>query len=70
MVERREELPDVRLQDITIAAGELLAAVHGGVGAFALAAGVAVEDERPLEDRLQHACQGVMHDPIPDMGRR
>ncbi len=68
MVDRREELADVGLEDVTITAGKLLAAVHGGVGAFALAAGVAVEDERPLEDRLQHPGQGVMHDTIPERG--
>ena len=68
VVDRREELADIRLQDVAVTAGELLAAVHGGVGALALAAGVAVVDERPLEDRLQHAGQGVMHDPVPERG--
>ena len=55
-------------ENVTVTAGKLLAPVHGGVGAFPLAAGVAVEDERSLEDRLQHAGQGVMHDTIPERG--
>ena len=57
-----------RFENVTVTAGKLLAPVHGGVGAFPLAAGVTVEDERPLEDRLQHPGQGVMHDTIPERG--
>ena len=64
-----KELLDVGLQDVAEAAGELLAAVHGGVRAFALATGVGIDNERPLENRLQHAGQGVVDDPIPVRGR-
>ena len=45
VVQRREELLDVGLQDVAETAGELLAAVHGGVRAFALATGVGVGNE-------------------------
>src|SRR5271165_1609268 len=55
-------------ENVTVTANKLLPPVHGGVGAFPLAAGVTVEDERPLEDRLQHPGQGVMHDTIPERG--
>src|SRR5271166_2147196 len=68
VVDGWEELADIRLENVTVTAGKLLAPVYGGVGAFPLAAGVAVEDERPLEDRLQHAGQSMMHHPVPERG--
>jgi hypothetical protein len=49
MIDRREELADVGLEHVAEAAGERLAAVDGGMRPLALAAGVAVEDERVLE---------------------
>ncbi len=69
VIQRRKELLHVGFQDIAKTAGELLAASHGGVRAFALAAGVGVGDERPLVDRLQHVDQGVVDHPIPIRGR-
>ena len=69
MVDGGEEFPDIGLQDIPVTTGKLLAAIHGGVGPLSLAAGVAVEDERPLEDRLEYAGQGVMHHPVAEWRR-
>lgn len=69
VVQRREELLDVGLQDVAVAAGELLAAAHGGVRAFARATGVGIRDERLLVDRLQHVHEGVVNDAIPVRGR-
>jgi hypothetical protein len=68
VIHRGEILADIRLEDVAAASGELLAAVHGGVRALPLAAGVAVEDERSLEDRFQDAGQGMMDDTIPERG--
>ena len=68
VVQRREELLDVGLEDVAETAGELLAAIHGGVRAFALATGVGVGNERPLEDRLQHARSGRGGRPDPGTG--
>ena len=68
MVDRGKILADIRLEDVAEASGELLAAVHGGVRALALAAGETVVDERPLEDRFKDAGQGVMDDTIPERG--
>ncbi len=62
-------LANIRFENVAVTTGKQLAAVHGVHGAFPLAAGVAVEDERPLENRLQHPGQGVMHDTIPERGR-
>jgi hypothetical protein len=49
-----------------VPASECLAAVDGGVGTFPLAAGEAIEAKRSLEDRLEDACQGVMHNPVSE----
>ena len=65
MVDRREELADVVLQDILVPAGKPLAAVDGGVGTFPLAASVAVEAKRSFKDRLKNFRQGVMNATIP-----
>ena len=68
VVDGRKELADVGLQDILVPASECLAPVRCGVGPFPLAAGVAVEAKRSLEDRLEDACQGVMHNPVSERG--
>ena len=66
VVDGREVFPHIGLQDIRVTPGELLAAVHRGMGAFAFAAGVAVEDEGSLEDGLEDAGQSVMDDTIAE----
>jgi hypothetical protein len=55
VIQRREELLDVGLENIAEAPGELLATLNGGVRPFALATGIGVGNERPLEDRLVRA---------------
>jgi hypothetical protein len=69
VIQRREEFLDVGLQHVAKTAGKLLAAVHGGVRAFALATGVGIRNERPLVNRLQHVDEGMVDDPIPVRGR-
>ena len=54
----------VALQHIAEAAGELLAAVQGAVGALAHPVGIAVVDEAALEDRLDDVAQGMVHHPV------
>jgi hypothetical protein len=68
VVHRREKLRHVGLQDVAAAAGEVLAAVHGRVGVFALATGVGVGQEGALEERLQHLSQGVVDDAVAVRG--
>ena len=68
MVNTREVFLDVALQHIAMAAGEGSEAVHGGMSAFALATGVAIEKEAALEDRFEEAAQGVMHHPVAERG--
>src|SRR5262245_17463663 len=68
MIQRGKELLHVGLQHMAEAAGEVLAAAYGGVGALALAAGVGIANERPLVDRLQDVDDGVVDDPIPVRG--
>ena len=40
------------------------------MGAFSRTAGVAVEDHRALEERLQDRAQGVMRHPVPEIRGR
>ena len=58
MIDSREELLDVALQNVPIPAGKRLAAIQRSVGALAHPVGVAVMDETALESgsiRLQRA---------------
>jgi hypothetical protein len=64
VIHRREELLDVRLENVTVPAGEFLTAIDGGVRSLPLAARIGVADERPLEYRLQRAGQCVMDDAV------
>ena len=66
VVDRREELLDVALQDVAVAAGERRAAVEGAVRALADAVGVAVGDEAALEDRLDEVAQRVVDDAVAE----
>ncbi len=68
VIDRREELPQVTFQDVAVRASEVLKAVHGGVRSLAFAAGIAVVDERPLEDWFQHVAQRVMDHAIAERG--
>ena len=52
VIDAGKELPHVALQDVGVAAGEPLAAIQRAVRALADAVGVAISDERALEERL------------------
>ena len=69
MVDRGEEARDVALERVIEAAREGRGAAHRGVVALAAAAGVGVLDEAPLEERLDHAHDRVVHHAVPE-GRR
>ena len=62
MIQRRKELADVGRQDVTKAAGEMLRAVHGGVGSLAFSTSIRIGNKATLENRLQDAGQGMMDD--------
>ena len=64
MIHRWEELADIGLEYIPEATGKILAAINGRMGSLSLAARIGIANERRLEDRLQHTCQGVMDDAI------
>jgi len=68
VVNGREELPDVALEDVGEAAGEFLAAVQRPVGAFADPVGVGIGNERALKEGLDDPYQGVVDDPVPEGG--
>lgn len=70
VVHRREEFPDVGLEDVAEPAGVMLAAVHGSMGALPLPAGVRVGEEAALEQRSQDVGQGVVDHPGPGTGPR
>ncbi len=68
MVHRIEELFDIELQR-PARASEVFADLsskyfetpHGGMRPLPFAAGIAIEDERTLEDRQQHSVNRMMH---------
>ncbi len=70
VVDAGKELAHIALQDIGVAAGKLLGAVQGAVGAFADPVGVRISDEAALEDRLDQVAQGVVDDPVAERGGR
>ena len=49
MVDGGKVALDVELEDVGVALRPALIAIHGGVGAFAPAAGVGVEDEGTVQ---------------------
>jgi hypothetical protein len=69
-IEAGEELPDVTLQEVPVAAGKTLGTVQGAVGALANPVGIGVWDEQPLEDRLDQIAQSMVHHPIAEGGGR
>lgn len=68
MIDRGEELHDICLQHVGIAAGKLGAAIQGGMSTFAGAAGVGIMDEAGFPDGFNDMAQGMMHHPIPEGG--
>ncbi len=68
MVNRGKILLDVALQHIRILTTERSEPVHRLMRSLALSAGIGIEDERPVEERLDHITQGVMHHPITIRG--
>jgi hypothetical protein len=70
VVHRGKEPDDVGAQAVPVATHPGVGAVDRHVGAPALAASVRIRDEPALEDRLDHAHDRVMHDPVPERGRR
>ena len=68
VVHAGEEMNQVALQHVWIAAGEHLAAIQRPVGALAHATGVGIVDEAGLEDRLDDAHQSVVDDAVTEGG--
>ena len=68
MINRGKVFPDVHLQNIFEAPRIFRKTVHGLVRPFSRTTGVGIMDKDPLEDRLDDAANGVMHDPVPIRG--
>ena len=64
MVDGREKLADITLQHVRVAPGKFLRAIDCAVGALANPVGIAVMDEAPLPDRLDHLAQGMVDHPV------
>jgi hypothetical protein len=64
VVYRGEELHDVTLQHVGVTAGELGAAIQGGMCALAHTAGIAVVDEAGFPDGFDDVAEGVMDNAV------
>jgi hypothetical protein len=62
-------LPDIELQEPRVRPNEAECPEHGGVGALALPASVAIEDLMSFEDRFGRAYDRVVDYPVPERGR-
>jgi hypothetical protein len=68
VVDGGEKLLHIKLKGVAVAARKVLRPVEGGVGAFARAAGVAVEDKARFPDWLQQGAERVMDDAVAEGG--
>ena len=68
MVDGGKVALDVEFEDVGVALRPALVAVHGGVGALAVAAGVGVVDEGAVQRRFDHVHHGVMDHPVAERG--
>jgi len=64
MIDRGEKPHDVHTQAVAVSARPPVSTVHGGVRALTLATRIRVGDEAALEERVEYANDGVVHDPI------
>jgi len=53
-----------------IAPGELLAALHGAMGALAGPVGVRIKDKTPFPDRFDQVAQGMVYHPVAERRSR
>lgn len=66
MVDAREELAEVELEDVGKPPAELLTAVQRSVGPLAAPVGIAVGNEPFFENRLDHVEQSMVDDPVAE----
>lgn len=64
MVDAGKVLRNVSLEDIAVLSAEPRETLYGGMRAFPLPTGIGVVDEGALEERLDDAAQGMVHDAV------
>lgn len=64
LIDAGKILLDIALEHVPVFAGKGRVTVNRGMGSFAFAAGVRIEDKAAVEQGLDHIAKGMMHHPV------